>query len=128
MSEGQSYALGTPLVGGNVNVVSATGQDITAVVTGGSLGGILQARDQDLPQVASALDHCTYAIVDAVNNQNEQGVDANGARVARSSRSYESGVNGGINRCCHHGSECNCCRRYGRRVERQYQCDGAEWA
>lgn len=96
VSEGQSYALGTALVGGNVNVVSASGLDITGVVTGGSLGGILQARDQDLPLVASAMSSLTNAIVGAVNNQNEQGVDAYGAVGGPIFGSYESGVNGGI--------------------------------
>jgi flagellar hook-associated protein 1 FlgK len=78
VSEGQSFALGTSVVNGNTDVVTASGQDITSAVTGGSLGGILQARDQDLPQVSSALDQLAYAIGSAVNTQNEAGVDANG--------------------------------------------------
>jgi flagellar hook-associated protein 1 FlgK len=78
VSEGRSYALGTATVGGNVDVVSAGGKDITSSLTGGSLGGILQARDQDLPTVASALDTLAYAIGSAVNTQNAAGVDANG--------------------------------------------------
>jgi flagellar hook-associated protein 1 FlgK len=78
VSEGQSFALGTTVANGNVDVVSASGQNITSSVTGGSLGGILQARDQDLPQVSSALDSLAYAIGSAVNTQNEAGVDANG--------------------------------------------------
>ena len=73
VSEGESFALSTTMVGGNVNVVSAAGQDITDGLTGGSLGGVLQARDQDLPQVSSALSSLTDGIVDAVNNQNAQG-------------------------------------------------------
>jgi flagellar hook-associated protein 1 FlgK len=79
VSEGQSYALGTATVGGNVDVVSAAGKDITSGLTGGSLGGILQARDQDLPTVASALDTLAYAIGSAVNTQNAAGKDANGS-------------------------------------------------
>jgi flagellar hook-associated protein 1 FlgK len=58
--------------------MSSSGQDITSGLTGGSLGGILQARDQDLPQVSSALDSLAYAIGSAVNTQNEAGLDANG--------------------------------------------------
>jgi flagellar hook-associated protein 1 FlgK len=78
VSEGQSYALGTSVVNGNTNVVTAGGQDITSAVTGGSLGGIVQARDQDLPQVSSALDSLAYAVGSAVNTQNQAGLDANG--------------------------------------------------
>jgi flagellar hook-associated protein 1 FlgK len=78
VSEGQSYALSTNTANGNVDIVSSAGQDITSGLTGGSLGGILQARDQDLPQVSSALDALAYALGNAVNAQNEQGLDANG--------------------------------------------------
>jgi flagellar hook-associated protein 1 FlgK len=78
VSEGQSFALGTSNVGGNVDVVSSAGKDITSALTGGSLGGILQARDQDLPQVSTALDSLAYGIGSAVNAQNAAGVDANG--------------------------------------------------
>jgi flagellar hook-associated protein 1 FlgK len=78
VSEGQSFALSTASVNGNTNIVSASGQDITAALTGGSLGGILQARDGDLPQASSALDSLAYAIGTAVNTQNQAGLDANG--------------------------------------------------
>jgi len=78
VSEGQSFALGTADVSGNTDVTSSTGQDITSALTGGSLGGILQARDIDLPQVAAQLDQNAYGITLLVNQQNEAGVDANG--------------------------------------------------
>jgi flagellar hook-associated protein 1 FlgK len=68
-----------------VDVISALGQDITQVlngtvsgITGGSLGGILQARDQDLPTVSTALDSLAYVVGGAVNTVNENGLDANG--------------------------------------------------
>jgi flagellar hook-associated protein 1 FlgK len=78
VSEGQSFPLSTAIVNGNTNIVSASGQDITTALTGGSLGGILQARDHDLPQASSALDSLAYAIGSAVNTQNQAGIDANG--------------------------------------------------
>jgi flagellar hook-associated protein 1 FlgK len=96
VSEGQSFALGTAQVDGNVNVISAAGQDITSTLTGGSLGGILQARDRDLPQVSSALSSLTDAIVDAVNNQNEQGLNAYGGAGGPIFGFYESGNNSGV--------------------------------
>jgi flagellar hook-associated protein 1 len=79
VSQEQSFALGTAITNGNVAVISAAGQDITSGLAGGSLGGILLARDQDLPQVSSALDALAYAIGGAVNSQNTAGVDGNGA-------------------------------------------------
>jgi flagellar hook-associated protein 1 FlgK len=39
---------------------------------------MLQARDQDLPTVSTALDSLAYAVGGAVNAVNEQGLDANG--------------------------------------------------
>jgi flagellar hook-associated protein 1 FlgK len=78
VSEGLSFALTTAPVNGNQNVVSAAGQDITVGLTGGSLGGILQARDVDLPQVSTALNSLAYSIGNAVNTQNQAGLDGYG--------------------------------------------------
>jgi flagellar hook-associated protein 1 FlgK len=78
VSEGHSFALDTSVVNGNTNVVSAAGQDLTSSLTGGALGGLILARDRDLPQVSSALDSLAYAIGTAVNTQNQAGLDANG--------------------------------------------------
>ena len=78
VSEGKSFALGTSAVNGNANVVSAAGLDLTSSLTGGALGGLIVARDHDLPQVSSALDSLAYAIGTAVNTQNQVGLDANG--------------------------------------------------
>ena len=78
VSEGQSYPLGTAAVNGNTNVISALGQDITSALTGGSIGGMLQARDHDLPSASSGLDSLAYGIASAVNTQNQAGLDATG--------------------------------------------------
>lgn len=75
---GSSFALQTTLVGGNTDVVSSTGQDVTTGLTGGQLGGVLEARDQQIPAYASALDNLAYAIGTQVNTQNEAGLDGNG--------------------------------------------------
>jgi flagellar hook-associated protein 1 FlgK len=78
VSEGQSFALNTATVNGNQNVVTAAGQDITTGLTGGSLGGVIQARDVDLPHVSSALNTLAYSIGSAVNAQNQAGLDGYG--------------------------------------------------
>ncbi|GGG73822.1 flagellar hook-associated protein FlgK [Edaphobacter dinghuensis] len=77
VSGSQSYALSTTQVAGKTDVV-ANGQDITSGITGGQLGGVLQARDQNLPTYASALDNLAYGIGTAVNQQNALGTDGNG--------------------------------------------------
>jgi len=86
VSDGVSYPLTSSIVNGNVDVISALGQNITPVlngtlsgITGGSLGGMLQARDRDLPTESTALDTLAYSVGDAVNTVNEQGFDANGS-------------------------------------------------
>jgi flagellar hook-associated protein 1 FlgK len=78
VSGGKSFVLGNATVNGSVDILSATGVDITSDLTGGSLGGILQARDHDLPLVASFLDNLAYGVGNAVNAQNAAGLDAKG--------------------------------------------------
>jgi flagellar hook-associated protein 1 FlgK len=94
VSEGQSFALSTTNVGnrgyvyasgGYVDVITSSGQDITSAlngtvsgVTGGSLGGVLKARDQNLPTASNQLDQLAYQLSLLVNAQNVAGVDANG--------------------------------------------------
>ncbi len=74
-----AYALSTTTVGGVTNVLSgATNQDISGSITGGQLGGVLQARDQILPGYVSSLDTLVYGIAAAVNGVTEPGVDGNG--------------------------------------------------
>lgn len=79
VSGNQSYALSTSMVSGTTHVLAGPDAvDVTATITGGSLGGILQARDQVLPSFASDLDTLAYDIGTQVNVQNASGLDGNG--------------------------------------------------
>jgi flagellar hook-associated protein 1 len=79
VSGSKSFALTTSQVGGTTHILAGgTGQDVTSNLTGGDLGGVLQARDQQLPAYQSALDSLANGIGTAVNQQNELGIDANG--------------------------------------------------
>jgi flagellar hook-associated protein 1 len=79
VSGDQSYAMTTAQVSGTTHVFAGTAdQDVTSGLTGGTLGGVLQARDQELPVVAAALDNLAYGIGTQTNQQNEQGLDGNG--------------------------------------------------
>jgi flagellar hook-associated protein 1 len=78
VSEGQAFALSTSLANGNVHIVTASGQDITSTLAGGQLGGIVAARDRDLPNATAALNALSQGVASAVNTQNEAGLDANG--------------------------------------------------
>lgn len=73
-----SYALTTTQVNGTTHVVAAGGNDITAGISGGELGGVIAARDTALPKYSSALDSLATAIATNVNQANAQGVDGYG--------------------------------------------------
>jgi flagellar hook-associated protein 1 len=94
VSGDQSYAMNTAQVSGTTHVFAgADGQDVTSGLTGGSLGGILQARDQELPVVVTALDNLAYGIGTQTNQQNELGVDGNG-NPGQALFSFAAGVSG----------------------------------
>ncbi len=79
VSGNQSFAMSTTQIGGVTHVLAGVeSQDVTSSLTGGDLGGALQARDQSLPAYSNALDSLAYGIATSVNAQNELGTDGNG--------------------------------------------------
>jgi flagellar hook-associated protein 1 len=75
----QSFALGTTQVGGATHILAGVNaQDITSGLSGGSLGGVLQARDQVLPAYQSSLDSLAFGVGTVVNQQNQLGIDGSG--------------------------------------------------
>ncbi len=80
VSEGTSYPLTTGTLNG-VNRFFIGTKDVTSSLTmgGGELSGYLTARDQDIPQVLSALDQLAYGISRQVNALNNTGSDLAGA-------------------------------------------------
>jgi flagellar hook-associated protein 1 FlgK len=99
VSEGTSYTLSTGIVGG-VSDFFLGHADITPQLAtgGGSLGGNLTARDQDIPNAITALDQLAYSIATAVNTQNSAGTNLDGitgtAAVPLNIFSQPSGVAG----------------------------------
>lgn len=85
-TSGQTLVSGdtnTPVTTGLVNGVThffVGTADITSQLAsgGGSLGGYLTSRDQDIPQALAALDQLAYGIATAVNTQNNAGTNLNG--------------------------------------------------
>ncbi len=80
VAKDQSFALKTGNVAGLTHFYDATGADITAQLAsgGGQLGGMLTARDNDIPQVQGAIDTLAYSIATSLNTQNTAGSDLNG--------------------------------------------------
>lgn len=75
----QAYTMSSAVVSGATHILrDVSGQDVTAGLTGGSLGGVLLARDQQIPVFATALDKLAYGIATYINVQNAQGIDGSG--------------------------------------------------
>lgn len=79
VSEGTSVQMTTGSVGGMTHFFLGTG-DVTAQLAtgGGSLGGLLTARDTDIPKALSSLDQLAYSVSSSVNAVNNAGIDLNG--------------------------------------------------
>jgi flagellar hook-associated protein 1 FlgK len=79
LSQGTSYQLSTGMVNGVTDFFLGN-TDITAQLAtgGGSLGGELTARDQDIPGVLHSLDQLAYSISTSVNQQNNAGTALDG--------------------------------------------------
>jgi len=58
--------------------VYSQGKDITSTITGGTLAGALQARDQTIPSILSSLDSLASSLGNSFNTINEAGTDLNG--------------------------------------------------
>lgn len=78
--KGQAFSLRIGLSGGTTHIYDAEGNDLTSELAGmgGQLGGVLTVRDQDIPQMQSALDTLAYNLGSALNSANQAGTDANG--------------------------------------------------
>lgn len=79
VSQSNSYDLTTGTSGGLTHFYIG-GADVTSQLAsgGGSLGGYLTARDQDIPSAMSALDQLAYSVTTQVNALNNAGTDLNG--------------------------------------------------
>lgn len=64
---------------GQQYVFDAQGKDITGDLTGGSLGGALAMRDQQIPKLRSSLDSLASGFASAMNAAQAQGFDEDGS-------------------------------------------------
>jgi len=77
--DGQSFNLTSRLdsTDGMQHIFAQAG-DITAAISGGKLGGTLQARDQEIPSMLGQLDALASALVTKLNQAHQLGFDLNG--------------------------------------------------
>jgi flagellar hook-associated protein 1 FlgK len=78
VSGSTSYALSTGAGSGGVQQVFSGEQDITSSLTGGSLAGLIQVRDQEIPSISASLDQLAGGLASSLNAANAQGTDLNG--------------------------------------------------
>ena len=77
--EGQSaHSLQSGVTATGNTVLDQSGNDVTAGITGGSLGGQLAAQNSDIPAIARQLDSLANQIATAVNAQNSAGYTTTG--------------------------------------------------
>jgi len=74
----QSYQLSTQPDASGIQHVFAQGSDITSTIVSGQLGGLLAARDQQIPGIQSQLDTLAAGFANAVNSVQTSGYDLNG--------------------------------------------------
>ncbi len=58
--------------------IVANGKDITADISGGAIGGLLEARDQAIPSILGELNQLASGLATAVNDSNRKGFDLAG--------------------------------------------------
>jgi len=80
VSGSQSFALSTATGTDATEHVMSGSQDVTTALTGGSLAGTLEIRDQEIPGVLNQLDQLAAGLANAVNAANAQGYDLTGAQ------------------------------------------------
>lgn len=75
----QSFALSTQMDSSGVHHIFAHGKDITSTIVSGQLGGLIQARDQQIPGIQTQLDTLAAGFANAVNGVQTTGYDSNGS-------------------------------------------------
>ena len=74
----QSFQISTQPDSSGVEHIFSQGADITSAITSGQLGGVLEARDQQIPDVQNQLDTLAAGLANAVNGVQTSGFDLNG--------------------------------------------------
>lgn len=70
---GQSFALSTQTNASGMQDVYSQGKDITSELTSGELAGVIQVRDQSIPNLLSNLDTLAAGLANSLNAANAQG-------------------------------------------------------
>ena len=78
VSGSQSFTLTTQVGSNGVQHIFAGAQDITGTLTGGSVAGLIQIRDQEIPSITTSLNQLASGLANGLNAANALGFDLNG--------------------------------------------------
>jgi flagellar hook-associated protein 1 FlgK len=78
VSRTQSFTLTTQSGASGEQHIFSQGNDITATLNSGALGGLIKARDQKIPALLNSLDTLASGLATAFNSANAAGFDLNG--------------------------------------------------
>jgi len=78
VSGSQNFALTTETGSDGEEHILSGGKDITNSLTGGSVAGLIQIRDQEIPGISNSLDQLASGLATALNTANAQGTDLQG--------------------------------------------------
>ena len=78
VSRTQSFTLTTQSGASGEQHIFSQGNDITATLNSGALGGLIKARDQKIPALLNSLDTLASGLATAFNSANAAGLDLNG--------------------------------------------------
>ena len=90
----QSFALSAKTGSDGTQHVFSGSQDLTSTLTGGSLAGTIQIRDQEIPSVLNQLDQLASGLATAVNAANAKGYDLSGKKGGNIFAAPPAGVTG----------------------------------
>jgi len=80
VTESQSFQLTTQVGTDGLRHIFAEGRDMSGSLAGGSLAGLIEMRDQEIPGFLNSLDQLATGLTSALNIANQAGYDLNGNR------------------------------------------------
>jgi flagellar hook-associated protein 1 len=86
----QAYSIQADFSTPQTAILSSSGSDITAQLTGGQLGAQLNDNNNVLPSFVSGLNSLAQTLADQVNGALNQGIDENGAAPTTNLFSYDA--------------------------------------
>ncbi len=76
---GQQFQISTNFSSGQTQILDSQSNDVTAEITGGSLGAMIRENNTTLPGYLTQLNTLAQTVADQVNTQLAQGLDESGA-------------------------------------------------